>query len=139
MNGNTTTASTGGSFSDSAPSNDFSSRAAELDEDKDEDDGVDKEIGQSGAQDAMYDHYSGRTPEPEVGANATTSIPSGDAYNAPFEKKAKKKKVSKKSKKSKHKVVKKSKKSNKKVAKSKKKSKDRRIASRKGSSKKRVR
>lgn len=139
MNGNTTTASTGPVFTDSEPANDFSSRAAELDEDKDEDSGVDKEIGESGGvTDAMYDHYSG-TPEPEGDVNRTTMIPSGDSYNAPFEKKAKKKKVVKKSKKSKHKVAKKSKKSKKNIAKSKKKSKERRIAGRKSSSKKRVR
>ena len=147
MNGNggrTTTASTDSTstYKDSAPTNDFSSRAAEMDEDQDEDFSVDKEIGESGSQDAMYDHYSGATPEPQVDENKTTAIPSGDSYNRSFVKKQPKKKHAvKKSKKSKHKVVKRSKNAKKKYAKakSKKKSKDRQIASRKGSSKKRVR
>ncbi len=140
-NGGTTTAATEPTtYKDNSSVNDFSSRAAEMDEDQDEDFSVDKEIGESGSQDAMYNHYSGATPEPEVDENKTTAIPSGDTYNRSFLKKQPKKKhVVKKAKKSKSKVVKRSKKSKKKYvkAKPKKKGKDRRVASRKGSSKNR--
>lgn len=124
----------------SPPVNDFSSRASDLDDEKDDDGAVDKEMSENGGGEGWYG--GGATPEPDYNAsdlNRTTPVPGGDHYNQDYAKPAKKKAQKSSKSKKKHKVAKKSK-SKKKIAKhSSKKKKDRGLAGRKSSNKKRYR